>query len=216
MGYQILLLEGQVQCLRSNVPHQPPNVELNDPVEDQTSSLLWHNVIDLYGALRNGISQIRIQNHDLETEIIGTVAYHPSDDRVMLFSADADTLPPNTLQPISAVINPQRSGPGSGLPLASPGQRYLLTDNIGSEDNTDPAPAWTENGVALIAAADDIIEYDGQRWFVSFDASEVEPGQQIEFVTNLKTKVQYKFDVDLGWIKSYEGFYRGGDWSIVL
>ena len=216
MGYQILLLEGQIQCLRSNVPHQPPNVELNDPTEDETSTLLWHNVVDLYGALRNGISQIRIQNHDLETEIIGTVAYHPSDDRILLFSVDADTLPPNTLQPINAVINPQRSGPGSGLPLASPGQRYLLTDNIGNKKNTDPAPAWTENGVALIADADDIIEYDGQRWFISFDASEVQPNQQIEFVTNLKTKVQYKFDVDLGWIKSYEGFYRGGDWSIVL
>ncbi len=75
---------------------------------------------------------------------------------------------------------------------------------------------WTENGVALIAAADDIIEYDGQRWFISFDASEVQPNQQIEFVTNLKTKVQYKFDKEIGWIKSYEGFYRGGDWSIVL
>ena len=39
----------------------------------------------------------------------------------------------------------------------------------------------------------------------------------VEFVTNLTTNVQYRYVPSEGmWMKSYEGWYEQGDYSIVL
>jgi hypothetical protein len=130
----------------------------------------------------------------------------------LLFSVDADTIPSNTLTPITAVINPLLSGPGAGLPAASQGQRYLLTENTGSEDGY--AQAWA--GVAtqyLVAQANDIVEYDGSRWIIVFDSTNSTVNKQ--YVTNLTTELQYEWTGET-WIKSYQGLYPGGTWSIVL
>jgi hypothetical protein len=37
----------------------------------------------------------------------------------------------------------------------------------------------------------------------------------IEYVTNSNTMIQYRWD-GTQWVKSYEGLYRSGDWSLVL
>jgi hypothetical protein len=75
--------------------------------EIKESNLLWTSIVGLYGVLRPGISQIRLEQQD-GSEVIGTVAFDPTDDRFLLFSVDEDTVPGNTLDPVSAVIDPLR------------------------------------------------------------------------------------------------------------
>jgi hypothetical protein len=135
-----------------------------------------------------------------------------TDDRFLLFDLNEDTEPANTLEAVNAVIDPLASGPGAGLTPAAFGQRYLLTDNTGSEDGY--ADAWTGiNGQPLIAQANDIVEYDGQRWIVSFDSGNSPNNTQ--YVTNINTEIQYRWTGE-AWVKSYQGLYPGGRWSLVL
>jgi len=218
-GYQVLLIGNQLQVLKASAVDEP-NTDLGSLSTQDASTLLWHAVIEEYGKLRDGISQIRLENDTNDIEIVGTVAYHPNDDRIMLFTVDQDTLPENTLQPITAVIDPLRSGPGAGLPSATVGQRYLLTDSIGygadSDDRSTVPPmaqAWKSiDDQELIAEINDIIEYNGTQWSVVFDASTT---TSTEYVTNLTTSLQYKWDGSV-WVRSYEGLYQGGKWSIVI
>jgi hypothetical protein len=117
------------------------------------------------------------------------------------------------LDPIDAVINPLASGPADGLDSAIEGQRYLLTEATGSQNNVGPASAWVgANGRPLIAEANDIIEYTNSYWRVVFRASGQAAGQ---YVTNITTSIQYEWDGE-AWVKSYQGVYVGGTWSLVL
>jgi hypothetical protein len=163
--------------------------------------------------LQNGISQIRLDNLYDGTVIVGTVAYHPSDERFLLFTVDQDTVPQNTLPPVNAIVDPQRNGPGAGLPAAVDGQRYLLVNNTGAEDFSSGAAAWQGiNGEVLYAQANDIVQYSNGRWNISFDSSQP---SDVQFVTNLTTSIQYRW-ADQQWLKSYEGLYPEGEWSLVL
>lgn len=179
----------------------------------------WHAFVNVYGTLNSGISQVTLTQSDGVTEVIGTVTYHPTDDKIMLFSVIADTIPTNSLSPINAIIDPTQSGPGGKLPVAATGQRYLLTQDIGSTSNIDFSSnadgplAWRgTNGADLVAKANEIIEYDGTQWNVVFTAS---ADSSLEYVTNLTSGVQFKWD-GTQWIRSYEGEYKNGQWSLVL
>jgi hypothetical protein len=212
-NYKLAVIDNQIQCLQAaaRVPNgSAADLDPTQLVPD--SNLLWPAVIDLYGKLRPGISQIRLERQD-GTEIIGTININPNDDRLVIFDVDPDTAPQNTLAPIDAIIDPLISGPGSGLPAAANGQRYLLTQGTGGDDNIDPALAWVgENGRPLLAQANDIIEYTSQRWRVVFPAQN-QTAQQ--YVTNITTGIQYEWNGEF-WQKSYQGVYAGGTWSIVL
>jgi hypothetical protein len=155
---------------------------------------------------------VRLEQED-GSEIIGTVAYDPTDDRFMLFDIDEDTAPANTLSPINAVINPLLSGPNDGLDSSLIGQRYLLTEDTGSFTSITPTAWQGVDGEALVAKANDIIEFDGYRWMVVFDRTS--SPDNIQYVTNLTTNIQYKW-INNMWVKSYEGLYPGGQWSLVL
>ena len=131
----------------------------------------------------------------------------------MLLTVDEDTVPQNTMPPVNAVINPLTSAPSLGLPAAVAGQRYLLTEATGDSDNQYPAPAWL--GPAnrqLVARANDIIEFNGLWWDVTFNA---DYETDIQYITNLTTGIQYEW-TGQGWIKSYQGIYPGGNWRLVL
>lgn len=145
----------------------------------------------------------------MDTEIVGTIAYNPGDDRLLIYNVDPDTLPQNTLAPVTSVINPQLKAPGYGLPAPINGTRYLLVDDIGSTGGPF-AEAWG----SLIAKANDIIQYNAQtnEWFLAFDSSLL---MDTQYVTNLTSQVQYRY-ADGMWVKSYEGWYDDGDWSIVI
>jgi hypothetical protein len=210
-SYQTLLIGNRLQALKPLQVVQPPNSSL-EPPESPPSNLMWQAVVGAYGVLRPGISYVRLEQED-GSEIIGTVAYDPTDDRFLLFELDQDTAPANTLPPINAVINPLLNGPGEGLAPAAVGQRYLLTESSGSYAGESPVSWQGVNGQPMVAQANDIVEYDGTRWAVAFDRST--SSDNIQYVTNLTTNIQYKWVNDT-WVKSYEGLYPGGQWSLVL
>ena len=208
--FQVLLINNKLQALRPQQVVDEYNSSLT-PADSPSSNLLWHAVVGDLGVLRDGVSLVKLQQED-GTEVIGTVAYDPTDDRFLLFSVDTDTVPANTLGPVNAVINPLVSGPGAGLPSAARGQRYLLTEDTGSENGY--AAAWSgQFGQYLVAAANDIVEYDGSRWVVVFDSANSTVNKQ--YVTNITTELQFEWTGST-WIKSYQGLYPGGTWSLVL
>jgi hypothetical protein len=206
-GYKLLLLGNSLQILPENTPFNPNNQSLDTP-SGPNSDIVWQSFLNAYGTVRPGISQIWLQNPYMDTDIVGTIAFNPTDDRLLIYNIDTDTLPQNTIQAVNSVINPQQKGPSTslddnGLPEAEIGQRYLIVEDIG--DNT---PAWGN----FSAKANSIIEYDGTNWVVSFDASIL---QDINFVTNLTTGIQYRYD-GYAWMKAYEGWYEAGDFSVVI
>lgn len=207
-GYQVLLLDNRLQLLKESAVVDAPNSSETVPT-NPTSNLLWPSVLGMYGSFRPGISQIRLDvQWDDENVVVGTVVVDPTDARFLLYTPDPSTIPQNTLAPVDAIIDPLRTGPGSGLPLAQTGQRYLLLDSVGSYDNPDPVEAWG----TLAANANDIIEYTGTAWQVSFDSENSDSSQ---YVTNITTDVQYRW-IGTQWVKSYDGLYPGGEWSLVL
>ena len=208
-GYKLLLIGNSLQLLPANQDFYPSNIDLDLPPNPNTS-LYWSSLLNVYGTIRPGISQIWLQNPYMDTEIIGTIVPDPVDDRLLIYNIDTDTLPQNTLNPVDSVINPLLTGPNSGLPGAINGRRYLIVENIGHANNT--TVAWGN----LIASANDIIQYSSSTnlWTVSFDSS---AATAVQYVTNLTTNVQYRYNVDdTVWMKSFEGFYDQGDYSIVI
>jgi hypothetical protein len=220
-GYQVLALAQpstpnvlRLQALRQQQVINEPNVSLTPPSSPE-SNLLWHSVIGMYGALRPGISYITLEQPS-GPDVMGYVAYDPTDDRYLMFTVNDGTVPSNTLDPVNAVIDPLISGPGEGLPAASAGQKYLLTQNIGSYSNPSNASpsAWNGvNGQPLVAQANDIIAYDGVRWQIYFDSNS--SPANIQYVTNITTEIQYRW-TGSAWVKSYQGIYPGGAWSLTL
>lgn len=209
-NYATVLIGNKVQCLRQQyLAKEPSNNNLSDTVIVPDSNLQWTAVIDLYGTLRPGISQLRLEQPN-GAEVVGTIAIDPNDDRFLLFDVDIDTVPQNTLSPIDAIINPQASGPSS----STLGTRYLLTESTGSTENINPTSAWLgANGRPLIANANDIIEYTNMNyWRVVFNSGQ-ETG--VQYVTNITTGTQYIWH-EQEWIKSYQGVYPGGRWRLVL
>jgi len=167
----------------------------------------WRSVVEIYGTLVTGQSQIRLAL-PTGTELIGHITYHPTDPTVLLFDPIEDTAPVDTLTTISAIINPLNVAVDSNLLTPNTGTRYLLTENIGDDGNLHNSEVWGD----LVAYANDIIEYNGTRWGVIFDHANHD---NIEYVTNSNTGIQYRWTGE-EWIKSVEGVYRGGDWSLVI
>jgi hypothetical protein len=208
-GYKILLLGNSLQLLPENEPFNPSNDELVLP-DNPNTNLYWSAYLNIHGAIRPGISQIWLENPYMEDPIVGTIVLNPMDDRFLIYNIDPATLPQNTLEPVDSIINPIMTGPNAGLPGPTPGKRYLIVENIGHEG--DPTVAWGN----LIAHANDIIQFDANtmQWFVAFDSR---ASTNVEFVTNITTNVQYRFSNPDGmWVKSYEGWYGEGDYSIVI
>jgi len=211
-GYQTLLIGNKLQVLAQNQVVDQPNDSLIPP-DSPPSNLLWTNVISMYGVLRSGISLIALEQDD-GSEVYGQVSYDPTDDRFLLFTVDDATVPANTLPAVDAVINPLTSGPGDGLDSSLLGQRYLFTEATGSFDNTYNPTAWLgTNGQPLVAKANDIVEFDGARWIVAFDSTS--SPDNIQYVTNITTGLQYEW-TGTSWVKSYQGLYPGGKWSLIL
>jgi hypothetical protein len=213
-GYQVLLIDNKLQALREPQVVDPSYVSLS-PADSPDSNLLWASVVGMYGTLRPGISYVSLEQPN-GTQITGTVAFDPMDDRFLLFDIDAGTVPANTLDPVDAVIDPLVSGPGAGLPVAAVGQRYLLTQDTGSFNNpnfTNPAAWQGTTGRPLVAHRNDIIVYDGTSWQIYFDSTS--SPDNIQYVTNITTELQYRWTGD-AWVKSYQGLYAGGQWSLTL
>ena len=203
----------------------------------------WKKIEALYSKkFRGGLSSIKLQQtattingDDIIVNVEGTIAIDPQDDFVMMFSVDEDTVPTNTINAVDKVINPLTYNPSGD----ANGTRYLLTEDIGDR-LTDTANKTTEWG-NLVASANDIIEKVGGEWIVDFHGSFDDSTQlglglldsstmrgvderdstysldstkdTIHYVTNIHTGVQFKW-TGTTWIKSYEGFYAPGTWTL--
>jgi len=209
-GYKLLLIGNTLQLLPESQPFNPNNNDLDLPASPNTS-LYWKAFLDVYGTVKPGISQIWLQNPYLSNDIVGSIAFNPEDDRLLIYNIDADTLPVNTLDAVNSVIDPGAKGPNNGLPAVADGQRYLIVEPVGSASiGSSDYSIWGN----LVANANDIIQYDANTssWVVSFNSHN---STTTEFVTNLTTGVQYRY-ADGVWMKSFEGWYEGGDFNIVI
>lgn len=191
-------------------------ITLLDQYGQVDPALSWEKLIQTYGQITPGISKIRLKldpNLDVsDSDIIGGILQDPLRQNVLIFTPDIDTLPPNTIPPISGIIDPKEVTPGNGLPIALPGQRYLLTshDSTGEEPAIPPMVPTSPWGSTLVAYPNDIIEYNGITWVVAFD-SRNSVGQN--YVVNNENGSQYTFD-GKDWTYTYFGVYAPGYWRI--
>jgi len=170
--------------------------------------LSWAIELENFGKLREGISQLRIRKTSdpgaVDEDVIGRVSFDSTDANALIVDVDADTLPTNTLSPIDGVVDPQKNYPGDGsVPIATIGQRYLLTSIL-------PLSTHWSN---LVANQNDIIEYNGSSWIVSFDSSAAIA--TTHYVLNNTTSDQFEWDGS-DWFNSYEGMYKAGYWRLYL
>ena len=179
---------------------------LADPFETFGPAVNWKILLEQYGVVTNGTSQIRLTQPN-GNEIIGTIATTTLDDTILLYSIDEDTIPANSLTAVKKIINPATFVP----PGPVNGDRYLIINDVGDSTASVQSATWG----ALIANIGDIIEYNStsSKWLKVFDASD--PDSTQHYVTNLNTGIQYRFN-GTEWVKSYEGVYTQGNWSIVI
>ena len=202
MNYGIYYAGNQLRLLKPHeIAEDDGTLHLETPINN------WQALIEVYGTLQTGVTEIRLE---LPTgnELIGHVTYHPSDPTILLFTIIEDSMPTNTLESVDAIINPLNVDVDSVLSSPANGTRYLLTDNIGSYLNVVEYSAWG----SLVANQNDIIEYNSGSWSVVWDS---QTHTNFEYVTNLNTNIQYRW-TGQEWVKSVEGVYRGGNWSIII
>ena len=183
-----------------------PGTVVEDAFETFGPPLNWKLILDQYGKVINGTSQIRLQQPN-GNQVIGTISTTTLDDTILLYSIDADTIPSNSLTAVKKIINPATFDPGTPVD----GDRYLVINDVGDSTASFQSSTWG----TLVASVGDIIEYNSatSKWNVAFDASN--PDSTQHYVTNLNTGIQYRFN-GTEWVKSYEGVYTQGNWSIVL
>lgn len=167
----------------------------------------WRELLNRYGQYRKGVSQFRLKTtndlDDEDSDIIGIFDFHPTAPNKILWTPDAETLPINNLQTISGMVSPNAGhAPGRGLPAAVEGQRYLLADDL------DPVEEWTN----LKADMNDIIEFDGTEWKISFDASLV---TDVKVVLNGRSGKQLRWTGEI-WVDAISADYNPGYWRVFL
>lgn len=80
--------------------------------------------------------------------------------------------------------------------------------------NEDGPDAWkNSDGSDFVAEENDVIEWDGSKWSVIFDADE--NADQLIYLTNIYSNSQYVFNGQ-NWSLTFEGVYRKGSWAIEL
>ena len=166
-------------------------------------------------------SQIRLQKPD-GREIVSYISLNPLDETLMNLTFDQDTVPANTLisdyynvynrGTIDAIINPLTFNPQS-VEGENVDRRYLiLEDVIINQQSIDGPDGWKGRVGETMAHANDIIQWDGVRWWVIFDSANV---TETTYITNAYTGIQYKWD-GIQWTKSFEGVYTNEKWRLML
>jgi hypothetical protein len=231
--YGLIVYGGVARLLSATEPVLPPRnpFEVSDKVGP---GINWSTLFDQYpGQLRNGFSIIRLMQPN-GTEVIGTIGFLvdsnnvPLDETLLSVTWDADTFPSDTLIDsgglrlgeigfdqgsaqgnFDAIIDPTKIYPGNGITNLVAGDRFLIVDDIiDTSVNTIPNP-WGE----FAAVANDIIEWDGAQWNIIFNSSQ--ETDRMAWQTNIYTGVQYMWN-GVSWVKSFEGEYRAGEWSLEL
>jgi len=175
---------------------------------DENGALLdWSKFLTPFGELREGISQMRIRKsnapNDTDNDIIGRLSFNTGNVNALNVDVDTSTLPTNTLTAVNGVLDPLQNYPGDGsVDAAVIGTRYIITNDIPNGGE------WA----GLNAYTNDIIEYNGSIWTVSFDHSAVTTQQYVE---NILSDDQLEW-TGSEWINSHEGIYNAGFWRLYM
>ena len=214
--YGTILLNGQAELVDYSIEPTSDTIHTSQILKESAGKPKWKSVLEQYGAVNPGITQLRFIQPD-DSEVIGTVAYHPTDSHVLLITIDSDTIPTNSLTAIDAIIKPSTVNVDTFVKNTN--SRYLILEDIktaagkDSLDNDISSSFWQSTGGAdFSASANDIIQWDGSQWSVSFDSSAT---SVINYVTNATTSIQYKW-TGTAWLKSFEGEYKPQDWRVVI
>jgi hypothetical protein len=180
----------------------------------------WRTLLDLYpGKFRAGLSHIELTKPD-GGKIIGYLNLNPAaeddmelmnitfDGETLLNSSVSDLTNTITRGTINAVIDPLKFNPGS----PSVDTRYLILENIESTEEDGPTAWQNADGSGVSANANDIIQWDGEKWNVIFSSTDT---TDVTYITNSYTGIQYKWDGEQ-WSKSIDGLYDPGEWRLVL
>lgn len=203
-----------------------------ETMPDNKTVWSWRDLLVRYGQYRKGVSQFRLKTtddmDDHASDIIGIFDFHPTEPNKILWTPDSETLPINTLQTISGMVDfspmfpllekgpdgkmqlvnyteedKKWHYPGDGrMPVATAGQRYLLASDL------YPVPEWTN----LRADMNDIIEFDGTAWKISFDASVT---TDVKVVLNGKSGKQLRWTGEV-WVDAISADYNPGYWRVFL
>ena len=208
---------GVAKLLAATEPVLPPRNAF-DISEKGGTAINWRVLLDQYpGQYRPDFSIIRLIQPN-GSEVIGTIVINPLDESILSVNWDSDTFPGDTdiittgdresrnLSPgkFDAIIDPTKVYPEHGMTALVSGDRFLIIDDI--FPNTE---AW---GV-FSANANDIIEWQDDHFEVIFDSAQ--ESDNMIWQTNIYTGVQYMWN-GVSWVKSFEGEYRSGSWSLEL
>jgi|688.fasta_scaffold135266_3 hypothetical protein len=235
--YTIEVLNNQITLLDSHNGAVSNDLSFDMP-ERINKEISWDLLLDMFpNKFISGIARIFLMQID-GTEINGTVSRDPLNDAVLTVNWDRDTISPNTginsvgffdfdprydagpnYRPnspgtVDAIINPLTFNPTDHTVFQ--GLRFLLTEDIGDINNTEGPIGWKGNqGQDLVAHANDIIEWDGNKWNVIF--SSVNEKDVIIWQTNTYSDsgIQYMWN-GVAWVKSFEGIYKVGKWRLEM
>jgi len=179
----------------------------------------WRDVVESApGFYQAGLSKVFVNNKNSSATVTGTFSLNPIDDNMISINWDMDSFPQDTIIPgptgdrtsIDYIIDPLTFNPTT---IKNAGTRLLLLDDVGNADSVEGPAAWrnTDN-TNFVASANDIVEWDGAKWHIVFDASEA---TTTTYTTNLNTNVQYRYS-DSNWLLSIDGEYPVGTWRIQL
>ena len=175
----------------------------------------WREIFEaLPGIYAADVSRMHLTSTDNDSTVTGTFTLSPFDETKIIINWDADSFPSDTViaarTSIDYIINPVSFNPSS---IKVSGLRLLLLEDLGDDTATNIPVAWQNaDGTGIVASANDIIEWNGTKWNIVFDAS---AATAVTYTTNLNTSVQYRFN-DNEWLKSVDGDYPVGSWRIEL
>lgn len=189
-NYMILYNQTGGDITLTNVTGTPVQQLGFVPATYEGHTLAWWRLLDQYGAIKDHVCHegmhklMLLTSEDLDdrnSDVTGTFALHPTNQNLLIWSVDATTWPAATQAQIQAIIDPQQTWPGSGLPDAQVGQRYLLVDSI-----SEQSAAWGQ----VQASAHDIIEFTGTSWVRVWD----HVGAPTQFIKNQFSGKWYRFE----------------------
>lgn len=218
---QVIISPGNYRIDVSAIDATSSRVELLNEYGASDPLLSWESLFATYGTIDPDTTTLTLKSDDdIETtsgDILGTLEVSTIEQNIATFVVDADTLPTTIGSgAVTDLINPSINFPGDGtLPAAAVGQRYLLLTNDANEggesligQNAQGINPWG----SITAFENDIIEFNGTDWFISFDAANISAPQ---YVLNASDSQHYKFD-GTEWIFTYLGTFNPGFWRLSL